>query len=56
MTMETVSKWLGHSSISQTEKAYAFLETHHLHEAAGTKIEPLWTPRETAQKWAQNKT
>jgi len=38
MTMEAVSKWLGHSSIAVTENAYDFLETHHLHEAAGTQI------------------
>jgi len=38
MSMEAVSKWLGHSSIQVTEKAYAFLETRHLHEAVGTQL------------------
>lgn len=39
MSMEEVSKWLGHSSVQVTEKAYAFLESEHLHRAmkAGTK-------------------
>lgn len=36
LSMERVSKWLGHSSITQTERAYAFLEVRHLHEAVGT--------------------
>lgn len=31
----TVSKWLGHSSISVTERVYAFLETEQLHKAIG---------------------
>jgi len=30
----TVSRWLGHKSVSQTEKAYAFLDTDALHRAA----------------------
>lgn len=38
MSMEEVSKWLGHSSIQVTEKAYAFLEVEHLHEAVGRQI------------------
>lgn len=29
--MERVSKWLGHSSVKQTEKTYAFLDVRHLH-------------------------
>lgn len=33
LSMEQVSRWLGHSSIVVTEKAYAFLETEHLHAA-----------------------
>jgi len=33
LSMEEVSKWLGHASIEQTEKAYAFLEVEHLREA-----------------------
>lgn len=39
MTMEEVSRWLGHSSVLVTEKIYAFLEVEHLHRAieAGTK-------------------
>lgn len=39
MSMEQVSRWLGHSSVLVTERTYAFLETEHLHAAmaAGTK-------------------
>lgn len=33
MSMEQVSKWLGHSSIAVTERAYAFLNVDHLHKA-----------------------
>lgn len=33
MSMEEVSRWLGHSSIQVTEKAYAFLEDEHLQQA-----------------------
>jgi len=33
MSMEKVSKWLGHSSITVTERIYAFLEVKHLHDA-----------------------
>jgi integrase len=33
MSMERVSKWLGHSSVDVTEKSYAFLEIRHLHDA-----------------------
>jgi integrase len=40
LSMEQVSKWLGHSSVKVTEKAYAFLEVKHLHEAAGTLPAP----------------
>jgi|GEM_PF-6604817 len=36
MRMEIVSKWLGHSSIKVTERAYVFSEIDHLHEAVGT--------------------
>lgn len=35
-SMEEVSKWLGHESITQTERAYAFLENEQLHERVGT--------------------
>jgi integrase/recombinase XerD len=34
MSIEEVSKWLGHSSIDVTQRAYAFLEDEQLHEAA----------------------
>lgn len=33
MSMERVCKWLGHSSITVTERIYAFLEVAHLHDA-----------------------
>ena len=39
----TVSRWLGHRSVAVTERAYAFLDTAQLHEAA----------QEWAQEWAQ---
>lgn len=33
LSIEKVSKWLGHSSIAITERAYAFLNVEHLHKA-----------------------
>lgn len=33
LSIEKVSKWLGHSSIAVTERAYAFLNVEHLHKA-----------------------
>ena len=36
ISMELVSKWLGHSSITVTERHYAFLTVDNLHEAVGT--------------------
>jgi integrase len=36
LSMDEVSKWLGHSSVAVTEKAYAFLFVDQLHEAVGT--------------------
>ena len=38
--MEHVRKWLGHLSMQQTERVYAFLEVDQLHKAVqgvGTK-------------------
>ncbi|HEX3884792.1 MAG TPA: tyrosine-type recombinase/integrase [Stellaceae bacterium] len=35
MKMEEVSLWLGHSSITVTEKSYAFLKEEHLQRAIG---------------------
>lgn len=37
LSMTGVRDWLGHSSVTVTEKAYAFLKTEHLHAATGTK-------------------
>lgn len=37
VSMEVVSKWLGHSSVVLTEKVYAFLKVENLHEAIGTR-------------------
>lgn len=39
LSMEEVSKWLGHSSVMVTERSYSFLTTEHLHAAlrAGTE-------------------
>lgn len=36
LSMEQVSKWLGHSSIKVTERTYAFLDVDNLHAAVGT--------------------
>lgn len=36
MKLEDVRDWLGHSSVAQTERAYAFLTVDQLHEAVGT--------------------
>lgn len=33
LSMEEVSKWLGHTSTKTTERSYAFLEVRHLHDA-----------------------
>lgn len=57
MSMEEVSKWLGHSSVTQTEKVYAFLEVKQLHDAVATspaledwrrKLEPSQSRRRVA--------
>lgn len=37
MPLEHVQKWLGHMTIGQTQRAYAFLEVAHLHESVRTK-------------------
>lgn len=37
LSMEQVSRWLGHSSVLVTERAYAFLTTEHLHAAIGRR-------------------
>ncbi len=29
--MEEVRDWLGHESLAQTDRAYAFLDVRHLH-------------------------
>lgn len=39
LSMERVSKWLGHSSISVTERHYAFLTVDDLHEALSQRTE-----------------
>jgi integrase len=39
LSMEEVSKWLGHSSIVVTEQTYAFLEDEHLQRAVRTGTE-----------------
>ncbi|MBI1182608.1 MAG: tyrosine-type recombinase/integrase [Alphaproteobacteria bacterium] len=36
LSMDEVSKWLGHSSVKQTERAYAFLSVDQLHKRVGT--------------------
>jgi hypothetical protein len=33
MELKRVSEWLGHASVGQTERAYAFLDVSHLHRA-----------------------
>ncbi len=37
MPLEEVRDWLGHASIAQTERAYAFLGVDNLHARVGTK-------------------
>ncbi|MBX9590326.1 MAG: hypothetical protein K2X43_13545 [Hyphomonadaceae bacterium] len=44
LSMERVSKWLGHSSITVTERHYAFLTVDDLHEAVR---QPHGTGRKT---------
>lgn len=36
--IEEVSKWLGHASIQQTQRAYAFLFVDQLHARVGTRL------------------
>lgn len=36
MPIEQVSLWLGHASVVQTQRAYAFLKAEQLHESVGT--------------------
>jgi integrase len=36
LSMEQVRDWLGHTSVTTTEKAYAFLTIDNLHKAVGT--------------------
>ena len=36
LSLEQVRDWLGHESVQQTERAYAFLSIENLHKAAGT--------------------
>jgi integrase/recombinase XerD len=38
MPIERVSKWLGHASIDQTQRAYAFLDVKHLHDAVAGQL------------------
>ena len=53
MRMEEVAKWLGHQSMGQTERAYAFLEVDDLHAAMarsqkrseGARIETASKPK-----------
>jgi len=49
LSMEQVSRWLGHSSVLVTERVYAFLETEHLHAA----IDP--TRRKSSHSRAQKR-
>lgn len=37
MPLEEVRDWLGHESVQQTERAYAFLKAEQLHKRVGTK-------------------
>lgn len=39
LSMEQVSKWLGHSSVKVTERVYAFLTVDDLHKAVGTAVQ-----------------
>jgi integrase len=43
MPLEQVSLWLGHSSVVQTQRAYAFLKAEQLHESVGTSRTNLGT-------------
>lgn len=41
LSMEQVSQWLGHASVTITEQRYAFLKVDNLHDAVGTRrIDP----------------
>lgn len=37
LPMEQVSQWLGHASLAQTQRAYAFLKVDNLHHSVGTR-------------------
>ena len=43
MPIEQVSLWLGHASVVQTQRAYAFLKAEQLHESVGTSRTNLGT-------------
>lgn len=43
--IEKVSKWLGHSSVAQTQKAYAFLDVRHLHQELAKSRTNAGTPQ-----------
>lgn len=50
ISMERVSKWLGHSSMAVTQKVYAFLDVKHLHKAVDeSKLLPAQNPH--SDKW-----
>jgi len=44
LSIEKVSKWLGHSSTAITERAYAFLNVEQLHKAIERKAPALERP------------
>lgn len=55
MSIEKVSKWLGHSSIEVTQRSYAFLETEHLHEAVAAGTKPGTGTTDLTKKSHENK-
>lgn len=40
LPMEQVSQWLGHASLAQTQRAYAFLKVDNLHRSVTTRLPP----------------
>ena len=49
LSLHQVAKWLGHRSVTQTERAYAFLEVAQLHKAIDLAIGTADSQREKAR-------
>ncbi len=53
MSLEEVSKWLGHSSVQVTERVYAFLEVDQLHKAVERTRDNIVPLPEVDNRWTR---